>query len=76
MINVLEPESLYPDTALEQRVMGDGVRISGGCEDVADGTAGRACAEGDALMTLRMAVPKEALDRFQAARRGPYGRGL
>jgi C-terminal binding protein len=65
MLTLLEPESLYPDTHLEQRILGPDVRIL-------QGTAQKSllelpddlCAQADGLMTLRLAVPKEALDRF------------
>ncbi len=69
MLNVLEPESLYPDTLLEQRVMGEGVRIlRGACKSSLMELPQELCDQADALMTLRMAVPKEALDRFPKLR--------
>lgn len=69
MLFVLEPESLYPDTLLEQRVMGDTVRIRRGtCKTSLAELPQELCEEADALMTLRMAVPKEALDRFPKLR--------
>ena len=62
---IIEPESLYPDTGLEQRILGPTARIL-------RGTAQRSlfelpdelCAQADGLMTLRLAVPKEALEKF------------
>lgn len=65
MLTVLEPESLYPDTALEERVFGPGVRVLRGAAkasllELPD----ELCAEAAGLMTLRMAVPAEALARF------------
>lgn len=64
-LTVLEPESLYPDTLLEQRILGDTVRILTGTAikslmELPDDL----CAQADGLMTLRLAVPKEALARF------------
>ncbi|WP_240048262.1 C-terminal binding protein [Crenalkalicoccus roseus] len=64
-LTVLEPEGLYPDTDLEQRILGPGVRIlrgnaRTGLADLPDSL----CAEADGLMTLRMAVPGEQLARF------------
>ncbi len=65
MPTIVEPESLYPDTTLEQRICGEGVRIL-------QGTAKKSllelpddlCAQADGLMTLRLAVPAEALAKF------------
>ncbi|MFL1462949.1 C-terminal binding protein [Roseococcus sp. DSY-14] len=69
MHTVLEPESLYPDTALEERILGPGVRIlRGTCKSSLLELPQHLCDEADALMTLRMAVPKEALDRFPKLR--------
>jgi C-terminal binding protein len=65
MLTVLEPESLYPDTALEQRIMGEGVRIlTGQAKKSLLELPDALCAEVDGLMTLRMAVPAEALAKF------------
>lgn len=64
-LTVLEPESLYPDTLLEQRVMGDSVRIlQGNAKKALMELPDELCAQADGLMTLRLAVPKEALARF------------
>ena len=65
MLTILEPESLYLDTLLEQRILGPDIRIL-------QGTAQKSllelpdalCAEVDGLMTLRLAVPAEALAKF------------
>lgn len=65
MLTVLEPESLYPDTLLEQRVMGETVRIlQGSAKKSLLELPDELCAQADGLMTLRLAVPKEALQRF------------
>lgn len=64
-LTVLEPESLYPDTLLEQRVMGDTVRIlQGNAKKALLELPDELCAQADGLMTLRLAVPKEALEKF------------
>lgn len=65
MFTVLDPESLYPDTLLEQRVMGDTVRIlQGAAKKSLLELPDELCAQADGLMTLRLAVPKEALQKF------------
>ena len=65
MLTILEPESLYPDTLLEQRVMGPTVRIlTGHAKKSLMELPDALCAQADGLMTLRLAVPKEALARF------------
>lgn len=64
-LTVLEPESLYPDTLLEQRVMGDTVRIlQGSAKKALIELPDELCAQADGLMTLRLAVPREALEKF------------
>ncbi len=68
-LTVLEPEGLYPDTGLEQEILGPGVRILQGSAraslaDLPDAL----CAEADGLMTLRMAVPAEQIARFPRLR--------
>lgn len=64
-LTVLEPEGLYPDTALEQKILGAGVRYSQGqCRSSLAELPDALCAEADALMTLRMAVPAEQIARF------------
>lgn len=69
MLTVLEPESLHPDTSLEERVFGPGVRVlRGGAKASLAELPDSLCAEADGLMTLRMAVPAEALARFPRLR--------
>jgi C-terminal binding protein len=68
-LTVLEPEGLYPDTVLEQRIMGPSVRIlRGACRSSLAELPDELCAEADALMTLRMAVPAEQIARFPKLR--------
>ncbi len=65
MNTVLEPESLYPDTAVEEGILAPTTRlIRGTCKASLAELPQEFCDQADALMTLRMAVPKEALDRF------------
>ncbi|WP_431303537.1 hypothetical protein [Sediminicoccus sp. BL-A-41-H5] len=65
MLTVLEPESLYPDTLLEQRVMGSTIRIlQGQAKKALMELPDELCAQADGLTTLRLAMPKEALARF------------
>ncbi len=69
LLTVLEPEGLYPDTGLEQEVMGPGVRILRGAARASLAELPDAlCAEADGLMTLRMAVPADQLARFPRLR--------
>ena len=69
MLTVLEPESLYPDTLLEQRVMGPTVRIlQGNAKKAITELDDALCAEVEGLMTLRLAVPAEALAKFPKLR--------
>lgn len=69
MLTVLEPESLYPDTLLEQRVMGPSVRIlQGNARKAITELDDALCAEVEGLMTLRLAVPAEALAKFPKLR--------
>lgn len=64
-LTVLEPEGLYPDTSLEQRIMGPSVRVQqGACKASLAELPDELCAEADGLMTLRMAVPAEQIARF------------
>jgi C-terminal binding protein len=68
-LTVLEPEGLYPDTELEQAVMGPSVRVLRGeartsLAELPDAL----CAQADGLMTLRLAVPGEQLARFPRLR--------
>jgi phosphoglycerate dehydrogenase-like enzyme len=68
-LTVLEPEGLYPDTGLEQEVMGPSVRIlRGEARTSLAEVPGALCAKADGLMTLRMAVPGEQLARFPRLR--------
>ena len=65
MLTVLEPESLYPDTLLEQRILGPSIRIlTGQAKKSLLELPDELCAEVDGLMTLRLAVPAEALAKF------------
>lgn len=65
MLTVLEPESLYPDTLLEQRILGPSVRIlTGQAKKSLLELPDELCAQADGLKTLRLAVPAEALARF------------
>lgn len=65
MPTILEPESLYPDTALERRIVGEGVRLlQGNAKTSLLELPDDLCAEVDGLMTLRLAVPAEALAKF------------
>ncbi len=64
-LTVLEPEGLYPDTDLEQRVMGPVVRIlRGTCKSSLAELPDELCQQADALMTLRMWVPADQIARF------------
>lgn len=69
MPTILEPESLYPDTLLEQRILGPGVRIlQGNATKSLTELPEALCAEVEGLMTLRLPVPEEALARFPRLR--------
>ena len=64
-LTVLEPEGLYPDTMLEQRILGPGVRIlQGHAKASLAELPDSLLAEVDGLMTLRMWVPAEQIARF------------
>lgn len=64
-LTVLEPEGLYPDTALEQGILGPGVRIlQGNAKASLAELPDSLLAEVDGLMTLRMWVPAEQIARF------------
>jgi C-terminal binding protein len=64
-MNILEPEALYPDTLLEQRVCGEGIRIlQGNARKSLLELPDDLCAQADGLMTLRLPVPAEALAKF------------
>ncbi|HWL82357.1 MAG TPA: C-terminal binding protein [Roseomonas sp.] len=65
MLTVLEPEGLYADTALEQEILGPGVRVirgggRGGVEELPDSL----CAEADGLFIFRHWLPGSQLHRF------------
>jgi C-terminal binding protein len=65
MPTVLEPEGLYPDTALEREILGPSVRvIQGNAKASLAELPDALLAEVDGLMTLRMAVPAEQIARF------------
>ncbi|MCB4824641.1 C-terminal binding protein [Roseicella aerolata] len=65
MLTVLEPEGLYPDTGLEQQILGPGVRIlQGNARASLAELPDELLAEVDGLMTLRMPVPAEQIARF------------
>ncbi|MFM7691074.1 MAG: NAD(P)-dependent oxidoreductase, partial [Alphaproteobacteria bacterium] len=64
-LTVLEPEGLYPETDLEQRIMGPGVRIlQGACKASLAELPDELCQQAEGLMTLRMAVPADQIARF------------
>jgi len=64
-LTVLEPEGLYPDTDLEQRIMGPSVRIlQGPCKTSLAELPDELCQQAEGLMTLRMAVPADQIARF------------
>lgn len=64
-LTVLEPEGLYPDTDLEQRVMRPSVRIlQGSCKTSLAELPDAMCQDVEGLMTLRMAVPADQIARF------------
>lgn len=64
-LTVVEPEGLYPDTALEQRIMGPSVRIlQGPCKASLAELPDEICQQAEGLMTLRMAVPADQIARF------------
>lgn len=68
-LTVLEPEGLYPDPGLEEKILGPGVRyVQGACKSSLAELPDALCREADALMTLRMAVPADQLARFPKLR--------
>jgi C-terminal binding protein len=68
-LTVLEPEGLYPDTRLEQDILGPGVRIlQGNARTSLAELPDALCAEAEGLMTLRLAVPGDQLARFPKLR--------
>ncbi|MGY4803442.1 C-terminal binding protein [Teichococcus aerofrigidensis] len=65
MLTVLEPEGLYPDTLLEEEILGPGVRVvrgggPSGVEELPDAL----CAEADGLFIFRHWLPGSQLHRF------------
>ena len=65
MLTVLEPEGLYPDTTLEQDILGPGVRLlQGNAKHSLAELPDHLLADVEGLMTLRMAVPAEQIARF------------
>jgi len=64
-LTVLEPEGLYPDTALEQGILGPDVRILQGNAKASLAELPDSLLAGvEGLMTLRMAVPAEQIARM------------
>ncbi|TDH62266.1 C-terminal binding protein [Dankookia rubra] len=64
-LTVLEPEGLYPDTRLEQGILGPDVRIlQGNAKASLAELPDSLLAEAEGLMTLRMAVPAEQVARM------------
>lgn len=64
-LTVLEPEGLYPDTRLDQEILGPSVRmLQGNAKASLAELPDSLLAEVDGLMTLRMAVPAEQIARF------------
>jgi phosphoglycerate dehydrogenase-like enzyme len=64
-LTVLEPEGLYPDTILEQGILGPDVRIlQGNAKSSLAELPDSLLAEAEGLMTLRMAVPAEQIARM------------
>lgn len=65
VLTVLEPEGLYPDTVLEQEIMGPGVRIlRGAAKSDLDEIPDALMAEADAFMTMRMRLQAKDLARM------------
>src|SRR4051812_25739675 len=68
-LTVLEPEGLYPDTSLEQGILGPDVRIlQGNAKSSLAELPDSLLAEIEGLMTLRMAVPAEQIARMPKLR--------
>jgi phosphoglycerate dehydrogenase-like enzyme len=64
-LTVLEPEGLYPDTILEQGILGPDVRfLQGNAKTSLAELPDALLAEVEGLMTLRMAVPAEQIARM------------
>ncbi len=64
-LTVLEPEGLYPDTELEQRILGPGVRLlQGNAKSSIAELPDILLQDVEGLMTLRMAVPADQIARF------------
>lgn len=68
-LTVLEPEGLYPDTTLEQRILGQTVRlVQGNAKASLAELPDAMLAEVAGLMTLRLAVPAEQIARMPQLR--------
>ena len=69
VLTVLEPEGLYPDTELERRILGPGVRLlQGNAKASLAELPDALLAEAEGLMTLRMAVPADQIARMPKLR--------
>ena len=69
MLTIVEPEGLYPDNVLEEPVLAGAARILRGQARASLAELPDAlCAQADALMTLRLAVPAGQLERFPKLR--------
>jgi C-terminal binding protein len=69
MLTVLEPESLYPDTLEEQRILGPGVRLlQGGGEESIAQLPDAVCAEVDGLFVFRNWLGAADIARFPRLR--------
>lgn len=69
MLTVLEPEGLYPDTALEEEIFGGGLRlVRGGGEAGLAGLPDALCAEAEGLFIFRNWLRAEDLPRFPKLR--------
>ncbi len=69
VLTVLEPEGLYPDTELERRILGPGVRLlQGNAKTSLAELPDALLAEAEGLMTLRMAVPADQIARMPKLR--------
>lgn len=69
MLTIIEPEGLYPDNAVEDPILAGGARLlRGSARASLAELPDDLCAQADALMTLRLAVPAAQLDRFPKLR--------
>lgn len=70
MRTILEPDSLYPDTALERRIVGEGVRLlQGNAKKSLLELPDDPCARVDGLMRLCLAVPAGHVPQSSPTRR-------